>query len=70
LVYNTSVQGSQALQILICAGRLAGCKSGWWFPKVLIGSTIGRNKKNWLDNFKELAVGWKFSIFFNNQNAI
>jgi hypothetical protein len=39
------------------------------FSKVLIDNTIGRNKKNWLGNFKELGRVGNFQSF-NNQNAI
>jgi CRISPR/Cas system CSM-associated protein Csm2 small subunit len=35
----------------------------------LIDNTIGRNKKNWLGNFKELGRVGNFQSF-NNQNAI
>jgi hypothetical protein len=56
------------MQILFVP-RLNDYQSGCWFSKVLIDNTIGRNKKNWLGNFKELGRVGNFQSF-NNQNAI
>ena len=40
------------------------------FSKVLIDNYSNSNKKNWLGNFKELAIGAEIFNLFNNQNAI
>ncbi len=40
------------------------------FSKVLIDADSKKNKKNWLGNFKELAIGLEIFNLFNNQNAI
>ena len=40
------------------------------FSKVLIDSHSTKAKKNWLGNFKELAIGLEIFNLFNNQNAI
>lgn len=40
------------------------------FSKVLIDANSIKAKKNWLGNFKELAVGLEIFNLFNNQNAI
>ena len=40
------------------------------FSKVLIDADSRKNKKNWLGNFKELAIGLEIFNLFNNQNAI
>jgi hypothetical protein len=36
----------------------------------LIDNYSNSNKKNWLSNFKELAIGAEIFNLFNNQNAI
>lgn len=40
------------------------------FSKVLIDANSMKAKKNWLGNFKELAIGLEIFNLFNNQNAI
>lgn len=40
------------------------------FSKVLIDANSIKAKKNWLGNFKELAIGLEIFNLFNNQNAI
>ncbi|MFA9191784.1 TonB-dependent receptor plug domain-containing protein [Flavobacterium sp. FZUC8N2.13] len=40
------------------------------FSKVLIEAHSMKTKKNWLGNFKELAIGLEIFNLFNNQNAI
>jgi hypothetical protein len=40
------------------------------FSKVIIDANSIKAKKNWLGNFKELAIGLEIFNLFNNQNAI
>ena len=40
------------------------------FTKVLIDSKMAKRKSDWLNNFKELAIGLEIFNLFNNQNAI
>ena len=40
------------------------------FSKVLIDSKMAKRKSEWLNNFKELAIGLEIFNLFNNQNAI
>ena len=40
------------------------------FSKVLIDSKMGKMKSEWLNNFKELAIGLEIFNLFDNQNAI
>ncbi|KDN54273.1 TonB-dependent receptor [Flavobacterium seoulense] len=40
------------------------------FSKILIDANSMKAKKNWLGNFKELAIGLEIFNLFNNQNAI
>jgi hypothetical protein len=73
LVYNTGVPGGSPAYAnpYLYQNRLNDYRRvDVGFSKVLIDNTIGRNKKNWLGNFKELAVGLEIFNLFNNQNAI
>lgn len=40
------------------------------FSKVLIDGNLKKERKSWLGNFKELAIGLEIFNLFNNQNAI
>lgn len=73
LVYNTGVPGGSPAYAnpYLYQNRLTDYRRvDIGFSKVLIDNTIGKNKKNWLGNFKELAVGLEIFNLFNNQNAI
>ena len=73
LVYNTGVPGGSPAYAnpYLYQNRLNDYRRvDVGFSKVLIDNTIGRNKKNWLGNLKELAVGLEIFNLFNNQNAI
>jgi hypothetical protein len=73
LVYNTGVPGGSPAYAnpYLYQNRLNDYRrADVGFSKILIDNIIGKNKKNWLGNFKELAVGLEIFNLFNNQNAI
>ena len=73
LVYNTGVPGGSPAYAnpYLYQNRLNDYRRvDVGFSKVLIDNTTGLNKKRWLGNCKELAIGLEIFNLFNNQNAI
>ena len=73
LVYNTGLPGGSPSYAdpYLYQNRLRDYRrADVGFSKVLIDNYSNSNKKNWLGNFKELAIGAEIFNLFNNQNAI
>jgi hypothetical protein len=73
LVYNTGLPGGSPSYTdpYLYQNRLRDYRrADVGFSKVLIDNYSNSNKKNWLGNFKELAIGAEIFNLFNNQNAI
>ena len=73
LVYNTGLPGGSPSYAnpYLYQNRLQDYRrADIGFSKVLVDNKINSIKKNWLGNFKELAVGVEIFNLFNNQNAI
>ena len=73
LVYNTGLPGGSPsyADSYLYQNRLNDYRRvDVGFFKVLIDSKMGKRKSDWLNNFKELAVGLEIFNLFNNQNAI
>ncbi|MBK0371198.1 TonB-dependent receptor [Flavobacterium sp. SE-1-e] len=73
LVYNTGLPGGAPSYSdpYLYQNRLNDYRrADVGFSKVFIDANTIRNKQNWLNNFKELAVGLEIFNLFNNQNAI
>lgn len=73
LVYNTGLPGGSPSYAnpYLYQNRLQDYRrADVGFSKVLVDNKINSIKKNWLGNFKELAIGVEIFNLFNNQNAI
>ncbi len=73
LVYNTGLPGGSPSYAdpYLYQNRLRDYRrADVGFSKVLIDNKTDSLRKNWLGNFKELAVGVEIFNLFNNQNAI
>lgn len=73
LVYNTGLPGGSPSYAdpYLYQNRLRDYRrADVGFSKVLIENTNKSIRKNWLGNWKELAVGVEIFNLFNNQNAI
>jgi len=73
LVYNTGLPGGSPSYAnpYLYQNRLQDYRrADIGFSKVLVDNKINSIKKNWLGNFKELAIGVEIFNLFNNQNAI
>jgi hypothetical protein len=73
LVYNTGLPGGSPSYAdpYLYQNRLRDYRrADVGFSKILIDNKNNSIKKNWLENFKELAVGVEIFNLFNNQNAI
>lgn len=73
LVYNTGLPGGSPSYAnpYLYQNRLRDYRrADLGFSKVLIENNNNSFKKNWLGNFKELAIGVEIFNLFNNQNAI
>jgi TonB-dependent Receptor Plug Domain len=73
LVYNTGLPGGSPSYAdpYLYQNRLRDYRrADVGFSKVLIDNKTDSFKKNWLGNFKELAIGVEIFNLFNNQNAI
>jgi hypothetical protein len=64
LVYNTGLPGGSPSYAdpYLYQNRNDYRRVDVGFSKVLLDNAV-RAKANWLGNFKELAIGWKFSIY-------
>ena len=73
LVYNTGLPGGSPSYAdpYLYQNRLRDYRrADVGFSKVLIENKGNSTPKNWLGNFKELAIGFEIFNLFNNQNAI
>ena len=73
LVYNTGLPGGSPSYAdpYLYQNRLNDYRRvDVGFSKVLIDSKMKKRKSEWLNNFKELAIGLEIFNLFNNQNAI
>lgn len=73
LVYNTGVPGGSPSYSdpYLFQNRLNDYRRvDVGFSKVLLDNTAGKKTKNWLGDFKEIALGLEIFNLFNNQNAI